>query len=155
MKLTELKEVIRKISRDKFYESLNESLNNIVFGKETYTKRGLTPTDVLSLTMAYHKENKITKIIGGGRKVDSMIHSSNDLAKLTGGTQSKPGKGGNGSLVYDLFKKELITKDEYISIIKDLNNKHRQVIKYMKNASHPMRSTGGSAQRAAMRDMGL
>lgn len=155
MKISEFKEAVRQISRNKFYESLNEALNTISFGKETYTKRGLTPTDVLALTMAYHKEEKITKLLGGGKKLDYMVNTANDLANLTGGTQLQPAAGGTKSLVFGLLKNKLITKDEYINIIKDLNKKHKQVIKYIKNASHPMRGTGGAAQRAAMKDMGL
>lgn len=155
MKISQFKEQVRKISRSKFYESLNERLDKISFGKETYTKRGLTPTDILALTMAYHKEEKITKLMGGGRKTDYMINVANDLANLTGGSQLKPAAGGNKSLVFRLLKNKLISKDEYINIIKDLNKKHKQVIKYVKNSSQPMRGTGGAAQRAAMRDMGL
>ena len=155
MKLSEFKEVVREISRNKFYESLNEALSKISFGKETYTKRGLTPTDVLALTMAYHKEDKITKLMGGAKKLDYMVNTANDLANLTGGSQLAPAAGGTKSLVFGLLKNKLITKDEYVTIIKDLNKKHKQVIKYMKNASHPMRGTGGAAKRDAMRDMGL
>lgn len=129
-------------------ESVNEA--SYTFGKETYTRKNLTPTQILDLAMGY-VQTPITKLVG--KTLGHRVNVANDLSNLTGTTQLDATKRGKSSaLVLFLLKNSLVTKDEYVKLYKDLVEKHKHVIKYLKNASPEMRGAGGAA-RAAAKDM--
>ena len=144
MKLPELKNEIVSILRERSTYKL---------GTQEYTKKNLTPTDILDLAMAYSQvQGKGTTIYG--RKMDKMIAVANDLAKLNGTTQQDAKKRGNKpALILTLLKNKLVTKDEYITLYKDLLLKQTSVVKNLKNADPASRMVGGAAARAAHRDM--
>lgn len=144
MKLSELKTKITNILRERSTYKL---------GTQEYTKKNLTPTDILDLAMAYSQvQGKGTTIYG--RKMDKMIAVANDLAKLNGTTQQDAKKRGNKpALILTLLKNKLVTKDEYITLYKDLLLKQTSVVKNLKNADPAFRMVGGAAARAAHRDM--
>ena len=144
MKLPELKNEIVSILRERSTYKL---------GTQEYTKKNLTPTDILDLAMAYSQvQGKGTTMYG--RKMDKMIAVANDLAKLNGTTQQDAKKRGNKpALILTLLKNKLVTKDEYITLYKDLLLKQTSVVKNLKNADPASRMVGGAAARAAHRDM--
>jgi hypothetical protein len=120
------------------------------FGKEEYTKKNLTPTEILDLAYAY-AQTSVNKIVGN--KLDHRIKSANDLSRLIGSTQMDTKvKSGKPALILHLLKNSLVTKDEYVELYKELVGKHISVVKALKNAS-PERRRGGSAAKAAARDM--
>jgi hypothetical protein len=129
-------------------EITNEATYN--FGKEEYTKKNLTPTEILDLAYAY-AQTSVNKIVGN--KLDHRIKSANDLSRLIGSTQMDTKvKSGKPALILHLLKNSLVTKDEYVELYKELVGKHISVVKALKNAS-PERRRGGSAAKAAARDM--
>ena len=144
MKLPELKNEIVSILRERSAYKL---------GTQEYTKKNLTPTDILDLAMAYSQvQGKGTTMYG--RKMDKMIAVANDLAKLNGTTQQDAKKRGDKpALILTLLKNKLVTKDEYITLYKDLLLKQTSVVKNLKNADPASRMVGGAAARAAHRDM--
>ena len=103
--------------------------------------------------MAYSQvKGKGTTIYG--RKMDKMITVANDLAKLNGTTQQDAKKRGDKpALILTLLKNKLVTKDEYITLYKDLLLKQTSVVKNLKNADPAARMVGGAAARAAHFDM--
>jgi hypothetical protein len=130
----------------------NESVNEVTynFGKVQYTDKNMTPVQILDLAMAY-VQTPITKIVGN--KHEFRIRSANDLAKLTGTTQSDVKvRGKQPALILFLLKNKLVSKEEYTKLYKDLLAKQMEVIKYLKNSSPEMRNSGGAA-RAAAKDM--
>lgn len=142
MKLSELKNKITTILRERSTYKL---------GTQEYTKKNLTPTDILDLAMAYSQASG-NKMYGG--KMEKMIKVANDLAKLNGTTQLDVKKRGNKpALILTLLKNKLVTKDEYISLYKDLLSKQNSAVKTLKNADPASRMVGGAAARAAHRDM--
>ena len=148
MKMDDLKKVIAKLIRENFHQSISEATYD--FGKKQYTDKNMTPTEILDLAMAYVNE-PITKLVG--KTLGHRIYVANDLAKLTGTTQSDVKiRGKQPALVLFLLKNSLVSKEEYAKIYKDLLAKQIQVIKYLKNASPEMRNSGGAA-RAAAKDM--
>jgi len=144
MKLPELKNEIVSILRERSTYKL---------GTQEYTKKNLTPTDILDLAMAYSQvQGKGTTMYG--RKMDKMIAVANDLAKLNGTTQQDAKKRGDKpALILTLLKNKLVTKDEYITLYKDLLLKQTSVVKNLKNADPASRMVGGAAARAAHKDM--
>ena len=144
MKLSELKTEITSILRERSTYKL---------GTQEYTKKNLTPTDILDLAMAYSQvQGKGTTMYG--RKMDKMIAVANDLAKLNGTTQQDAKKRGDKpALILTLLKNKLVTKDEYITLYKDLLLKQTSVVKNLKNADPTSRMVGGAAARAAHKDM--
>ena len=137
-----------KMKFNESLESVNEASYN--FGKEEYTKKNMTPTQILDLAMGY-VQTPITKLVG--KTLGHRVNVANDLSNLTGTTQLDATKRGKSpALVLFLLKNSLVTKDEYVKLYKDLVAKHQQVIKYLKNASPEMRGAGGAA-RAAAKDM--
>jgi hypothetical protein len=146
MTISELKEQVKSILREKM---MNEETYKL--GSVEYTKKNLTPTDILSLAMAYSQTSG-NKMYGG--KMEKMIKVANDLAKLNGTTQLDVKKRGNQpALILTLLKNKLVTKDEYISLYKDLLSKQTSAVKALKNADPASRMVGGAAARAAHRDM--
>jgi uncharacterized protein YdcH (DUF465 family) len=147
MRMDDLKKVIAKLIRENFHQSLSEATYD--FGKKQYTDKNMTPTEILDLAMAYANE-PITKLVG--KTLGHRIYVANDLAKLTGTTQSDvKTRGKQPALVLFLLKNGLVSKEEYAKIYKDLLAKQIQVIKYLKNASPDMRNSS-SAMRAAEKD---
>jgi len=147
MKMDDLKKVIAKLIRENFHQSISEATYD--FGKKQYTDKNMTPTEILDLAMAYVNE-PITKL--AGNSLGHRIYVANDLAKLTGTTQSDvKTRGKQPALVLFLLKNSLVSKEEYAKIYKDLLAKQIQVIKYLKNASPDMRNSS-SAMRAAEKD---
>ena len=132
-------------------ESVNEASYN--FGKEEYTKKNLTPTQILDLAMAYANiSGKGTNMYGG--KMENMIKVANDLAKLNGTKQmDAKARGSQPALLLFLLKNQLVTKDEYVKLYKNLLEKQISVVKALKNADPASRMIGGAAARQAHRDM--
>jgi hypothetical protein len=129
-------------------ESVNEATYN--FGKEEYTKKNLTPTQIQDIAFGY-VQTPITKLVG--KTLGHRVNLANDLARLTGTKQlDAKARGKEAALIMVLLKNKLVSKEEYIQMYKDLIEKHQQVIKYLRNASPEMRNTGGAA-RAAAKDM--
>jgi len=129
-------------------ESIKEATYN--FGKEEYTKKNLTPTQIQDLAFGY-VQTPITKLVG--KTLGHRVNLANDLAKLTGTKQlDAKARGKEPALIMVLLKNKLVSKEEYIQMYKDLIEKHQQVIKYLRNASPEMRNSGGAA-RAAAKDM--
>jgi hypothetical protein len=129
-------------------ETVTESSYN--FGKIEYTKKKMTPVDIMNLAFAY-AQTPTTKIIGN--KHEYRVNAANDLAKLTGSVQlDAKTKGKEPALILFLLKNSLVTKDEYIKLFKALKEKQISVIKALKNSSPEMRGSGGAA-RAAAKDM--
>jgi hypothetical protein len=133
------------------FETVNEaSYTNYNLGKVQYTDKNMTPVQILDLAMAY-VQTPITKVVGN--KHEFRIRAANDLAKLTGTTQSDVKvRGKQPALILFLLKNKLVSKEEYTKLYKDLLAKHIEVIKYLKNSSPEMRGSGGAA-RAAAKDM--
>jgi hypothetical protein len=148
-----LKNALQTLSN---YKKQNISKESIVkeatynFGKEEYTKKNLTPTQIQDLAFGY-VQTPITKLVG--KTLGHRVNLANDLAKLTGTKQlDAKARGKEPALIMVLLKNKLVSKEEYIQMYKDLIEKHQQVIKYLRNASPEMRNTGGAA-RAAAKDM--
>ena len=112
MKMDDLKKVIAKLIRENFHQSLSEATYD--FGKKQYTDKNMTPTEILDLAMAYANE-PITKLVG--KTLGHRIYVANDLAKLTGTTQSDvKTRGKQPALVLFLLKNSLVSKEEYAKI---------------------------------------
>jgi hypothetical protein len=133
------------------FETVNEaSYTNYNLGKVQYTDKNMTPVQILDLAMAY-VQTPITKVVGN--KHEFRIRAANDLAKLTGTTQSDVKvRGKQPALILFLLKNKLVSKEEYTKLYKDLLAKQIEVIKYLKNSSPEMRGSAGAA-RAAAKDM--
>jgi hypothetical protein len=131
------------------FESVNEESYN--FGKEEYTKKGLTPTDIHSLAMAYI-QTPITKL--AGKSLGHRVYVANDLARLTGTTQMDITKRGKPALIVVLLKNGLLDKSEYAKLYRNLIKLQKDFIdKYLLNADPASRMVGGSAARQAYKDM--
>lgn len=118
-------------------------------GTKTFTKTDMPPEDILSLANAY-KNTKISKLVG--RTIDIRVNVANDLAKLTGGKQTKAGmQPGNKAMLVQVLKNKLISTDEYKELYRSLVDKHKQVIKYVQN-SDPASRQDRRAAKAAARD---
>jgi hypothetical protein len=148
-----LKNALQTLSN---YKKQNISKEGVVkeatynFGKEEYTKKNLTPTQIQDLAFGY-VQAPITKLVG--KTLGHRVNLANDLARLTGTKQlDAKARGKEAALIMVLLKNKLVSKEEYIQMYKDLIEKHQQVIKYLRNASPEMRNTGGAA-RAAAKDM--
>jgi hypothetical protein len=124
-----------------------------VIGKDEYTKRNLTPTQILDLAMTYaNKSATISNMYG--KNMTKMVSVANDLAKLTGTKQmDAKARGNTPALLLTLLKNELVTKDEYVKLYKNLLETQISVIKALKKADPAAKLSGGTAARAAARDM--
>jgi hypothetical protein len=146
MTISQLKTQVKTILRENM---MNEETYKL--GSVEYTKKNMTPVDILGLAMAYSQASG-NKMYGG--KMDKMVAVANDLAKLNGTTQLDVKKrGSKPALILTLLKNKLVTKDEYIKLYKDLLAKQSSVVKTLKNADPASRMVGGAAARAAHRDM--
>tara|TARA_B100000214_G_scaffold320301_1_gene255410 strand:- start:294 stop:743 length:450 start_codon:yes stop_codon:yes gene_type:complete len=148
MKKSEFKNIVREITRNKFYESLNEAPT---IGKDELTKKKLSPKDIMSVAKQY-VDYPITRAT---KKRDMIIRVANDLSKLIGKKQADPKvKSGKPALILQLLKNKMIDKKEYVDLYKNLWAKHIQLIKYLKNVQNVKAMSGSSkAKRAAMKDM--
>ena len=163
MKLSEFKEVVREISRKKFYESLNEASKDFKIGKQAYTNRGLTPVDIHQLAMEFIK----TPHSNFGKKDSEVVSAMKDLLALTGkglaakvvGTFGKPDKfkivkSNKPALILHLLKNNLVDKKEYVDIYKQLNSKLEKFLpKFQNNDLANRRQPTGAAKSAAKKDM--
>ena len=146
MTISQLKTQVKTILRENM---MNEETYKL--GSVEYTKKNMTPVDILGLAMAYSQASG-NKMYGG--KMEKMIKVGNDLAKLNGTTQLDVKKrGSKPALILTLLKNKLVTKDEYIKLYKDLLAKQISVVKSLNNADPASRMVGGAAARAAHRDM--
>ena len=156
MKVSELKLEITKILRERSKQVVTEA--NYKFGKVEYTKKGLTPTDILDLVHAYIK-TPITKVIG--RSHNDRIVVTNDIGTLSGRRPEFPTKTGKKpALMHVLLKNKLVTLKEYKKLYYALVDRHVEVVKYLNNADPIKRSKGknsgeSSAERAARKDMSV
>lgn len=148
MKKSEFKNFVIEITRNNFYESLNEAPT---IGKDELTKKKLSPKDIMDVAKQY-VDYPITRAT---KKRDTIIRVANDLSKLIGKKQADPKvKSGKPALILQLLKNKMIDKKEYVDLYKNLWSKHIQLIKYIKNAQSVKSMRGSSkAKRAAMKDM--
>lgn len=151
MKLSQVKSAIKETIREKFKQSLSESSYNL--GSEQYTKRNMTPVQILDLAMAYAnvpgKGNPMY-----GKKMPKMIVVANDLARLNGTIQQNHKiRSKEPALILSLLKNKLVTKDEYIKLYNNLLEKQISVIGALQNADPASRIVGGAAARQAHKDM--
>ena len=141
-----------KISED----IINESFVNEVsydLGNKQYTKRNMTPVQILDLAMAYAKvPGKGNPMYGN--KMPKMIAVANDLAKLNGTIQLDAKiRTKEPALILSLLKNKLVSKEEYVELYKNLLQKQISVIGALKNADPASRMVGGAAARQAHKDM--
>jgi len=150
MTISQLKEQVKTILREK---TMNESEFNI--GKQQYTKKGLTPTDIHSLTMDY-VNLPVTRL---QKKQDLLINAFMDMKNLLGVDYNyntkKFSKSSKPALMVHLLKNTLVDKKEYIDIYKKLTDKITQLSKYVQNSANRgnVGRSSGMAHTYAMRDM--
>lgn len=151
MKLTKskLREIIREeIQRLNETGIINETKYN--FGKVEYTKKRLSPTEILDLAKAYI-DTPISKL--AGRSHGGMVVVANDIANLNGRIQHLPDqKSKSPALLHQTLKSGLITKDEYVKLWKALIHRHKEFVKkYLNNSDYSQRFAGryGSSSSAA------
>ena len=150
MTISQLKEQVKTILREK---TMNESEFNI--GKQQYTKKGLTPTDIHSLTMDY-VNLPVTRL---QKKQDLLINAFMDMKNLLGVDYNyntkKFSKSSKPALMVYLLKNTLVDKKEYIDIYKKLTDKITQLSKYVQNSANRgnVGRSSGMAHTYAMRDM--
>lgn len=149
MKEVQIKNIVKQIVREQFKQSLSEASYDL--GKKSYTDKNMTPVEILDLAMAYSKTPANQMLKG---KLGNMVNVANDLAKLTGTTQQDAKtRGKQPALIIHLLKNQLVSKDEYVNLYKDLISKQISVIKSLKNADPASRMVGGAAARQAHKDM--
>jgi hypothetical protein len=149
MKEVQIRNVVKQIVREEFKQLISEESYDL--GKKSYTDKNMTPTEILDLAMAYSKIPANQMLKG---KLGNMVNVANDLAKLTGTTQlDAKTRGKNPALIVHLLKNQLVSKDEYVDLYKELITKQISVIKSLKNADPASRMVGGAAARQAHKDM--
>jgi hypothetical protein len=151
MKLSQVKSAIKETIREKFKQSLTEASYNL--GSEQYTKRNMTPVQILDLAMAYAKvPGKGNPMYG--KKMQKMIVVANDLARLNGTIQQDHRiRTKEPALILSLLKNKLVSKEEYVELYNNLLQKQISVIAALKNADPASRIVGGAAARQAHKDM--
>lgn len=151
MKLSQVKSAIKETIREKFKQSLSEASYNL--GSEQYTKRNMTPVQILDLAMAYAKvPGKGNPMYG--KKMPKMIAVANDLARLNGTIQlDTKTRSKEPALILSLLKNKLVSKEEYVELYNNLLQKQISVIGALKNADPASRMVGGAAARQAHKDM--
>lgn len=123
-----------------------------MLGKQQYTQKTLTPSQILDLSTAYVNVPSLAKMFSG--KLNNMINVANDLARLNGTTQlDAKTRGKNPALIVSLLKNKLVSKDDYVKLYKNLIEKQISVVKTLKNADPASRIVGGAAARQAYKDM--
>lgn len=151
MKLFQLKNTVKEVIRENFKQSISEASYNL--GSEQYTKRNMTPVQILDLAMAYAKvPGKGNPMYG--RKMPKMIVVANDLARLNGTIQQNAKiRSKEPALILSLLKNKLVSKEEYVELYNNLLQKQISVIGALKNADPASRMVGGAAARQAHKDM--
>ena len=133
-------------------EGVVNEQTSYAFGKQQYTQKTLTPSQILDLATAYVNVPNLEKIFNG--KLDNIVNVANDLARLNGTTQlDAKTRGKQPALIVFLLKNKLVTRDEYIKLYKNLIEKQISVVKVLKNADPASRMVGGAAARQAYKDM--
>ena len=133
-------------------ESVVNEETSYTLGKQQYTQKTLTPSQILDLATAYVNIPNLTKIFSG--KLGNMVNVANDLARLNGTTQlDAKTRGKNPALILSLLKNKLISKDDYVKLYRNLIQKQMLVVKTLKNADPASRIVGGAAARQAYKDM--
>jgi hypothetical protein len=121
-------------------------------GKQQYTQKTLTPSQILDLATAYVNVPSLAKMFSG--KLVNMINVANDLARLNGTNQlDAKTRGKNPALILSLLKNKLVSKDDYVKLYRNLIEKQISVVKTLKNADPASRIVGGAAARQAYKDM--
>ena len=151
MREVQIKELVKRIVRESFKQSISETSYNL--GSEQYTKRNMTPVQILDLAMAYAKvPGKGNPMYG--KKMPKMIAVANDLARLNGTIQlDAKTRSKEPALILSLLKNKLVSKEEYIELYKNLLQKQISVIGALKNSDPASRMVGGAAARQAHKDM--
>ena len=151
MKVSEFKNFVREISREKFYEviSIQEDVSKV--GKIELTKSKPKPEQIVKIASVY-KDFPITRIT---KQRDKMIRVANDLSRLLGKSQTDATKSsGKPALLLQALKNKTIDKKQYVDIYKELLKKHIQLTKKYLPAAQSVSSMGGGGRgaRAAARD---
>ena len=168
MKLSELKEVIREISRNKFYESLNEI--SVQPGSSEYVNLNDSDETILDIAKQYIKFPH-SRLKTNGVKLQK---SASDLGKLLG-YPTKPGEllqydnsgvpyldknkltfNKNKAPLWKMFKSGKLSQKEYKDIVTPLIKNYWTVAKLWRSYLYLQNVPAGSraAKAAAMRDMG-
>ncbi len=154
MKLSELKTEITSILRERSTYKL---------GTQEYTKKNLTPTDILDLANVFI-ETPHTKF---GKKDGEVVTSMKDLLSLLGkGLDAKVNgkwgkrdtfkvvKGPKPAILHQILKNNLLDKKEYIDLYYKLENKLNLFLpKFTNNDLANRRTPTGAAKAAAHIDM--
>lgn len=113
-------------------------------GKIQYTKSPMSSKETLDLAQSYIA-NGSSKLSKG--KQDLRTRIINDIASLTGGTQTTPGmKKGNKALLVSVLKDKLISVEEYKKLYLDLVDLHKVMLKLKKKTKVPKETSGSKAQ---------
>ena len=133
-------------------EGVVNEQTSYAFGKQQYTQKTLTPSQILDLATAYVNVPNLEKIFNG--KLDNIVNVANDLARLNGTTQlDAKTRGKNPALILSLLKNKLISKDDYVKLYRNLIEKQILTVKRLKNADPASRMIKGAAARQAYKDM--
>lgn len=148
MREVQIKELVKRIVRESFKQSISEETYQ--FGKKSYTDKKLSPSEILDLATAYIN-TPITKI--SGSSLGSRVYTANDLARLTGTIQQNVRiRSKQPALIMQTLKNGLITKDEYVKLYTELIKLQAKFItSYLQNAS-PENRNSSAAMRAAAKD---
>jgi len=167
MKLSELKEAIREVSRKKFYESLNEA--SIQPGSAEYVNIKDTDEKLLDIAKQYAKfphsrlktngvklqktASDLGKLLGYPTKPGDLLQYDNtgipylDKNKLTFNKNKAP--------LWQMFKSGKLSQKEYKDIVTPLIKNYWTVAKLWRSFLYLRNVPAGSraAKSAAMRDM--
>jgi hypothetical protein len=133
-------------------EGVVNEQTSYAFGKQQYTQKTLTPSQILDLATAYVNVPNLEKIFNG--KLDNIVNVANDLARLNGTTQlDAKTRGKNPALILSLLKNKLLSKDDYVKLYRNLIEKQILTVKRLKNADPASRMIKGAAARQAYKDM--
>ena len=133
-------------------EGVVNEQTSYAFGKQQYTQKTLTPSQILDLATAYVNVPNLEKIFNG--KLENIVNVANDLARLNGTTQlDAKTRGKNPALILSLLKNKLVSKDDYVKLYRNLIEKQILTVKRLKNADPASRMIKGAAARQAYKDM--
>jgi len=133
-------------------EGIVNEQTSYAFGKQQYTQKTLTPSQILDLATAYVNVPNLEKIFNG--KLDNIVNVANDLARLNGTIQlDAKTRGKKPALILSLLNNKLISKDDYVKLYRNLIEKQILTVKRLKNADPASRMIKGAAARQAYKDM--
>jgi hypothetical protein len=133
-------------------EGVVNEQTSYAFGKQQYTQKTLTPSQILDLATAYVNVPNLEKIFNG--KLDNIVNVANDLARLNGTIQlDAKTRGKKPALILSLLNNKLISKDDYVKLYRNLIEKQILTVKRLKNADPASRMIKGAAARQAYKDM--